>query len=116
MDVQEMKAAVERDVSTERARLILVEEGLSRLERSVESLASSIGKYITEQASAPRAIPFKEIIITAGATFALFVAGLNFMDQRNDMATKDMRVLLQSHAKQLERLAPITFSPQLQVK
>lgn len=111
-----MKApSAHNDISTERARLILVEEGLSRLERSVESLASSIGKYITEQASAPRAIPFKEIIITAGATFALFVAGLNFMDQRNSMATQDMRALLQSHSKQLERLAPITYSPQSKI-
>lgn len=104
------------DASSERARLILVEEGLSRLERSVESLASSIGKYIAEQSSAPRSIPFKEIIVTAGATFALFVAGLNFMDQRNDMLTKDMRATIQSHAKQLERLAPITYSSQLQPK
>ena len=104
------------DASSERARLILVEEGLQRLERSVESLATNISKYIAEQSGAPRTIPFKEIIITAGATFALFVAGLNFMDQRNEMATKDMRFIQQQHAKQLERLAPLTYSTQLKLQ
>lgn len=115
MDVQAMSAEGRSRPDAE-ARLYVVEEQLGRLERSVTSLSDSISRYITEQAGAPRAIPFKEIIVTAGATFALFVAGLQFMDQRNDMATKDMRALIASHAKQLERLAPITYSPQLSLK
>lgn len=98
------------------ARLYVVEEQLGRLERSVTNLSESIGRYISEQAQAPRAIPFKEIIATAAITFGLFVAGLNFMDQRHELATKDMRNTLVSHAKQLERLAPITYSPQLSLK
>lgn len=100
----------QRKTADSEARLYVVEEQLGRLERSVTALSDSIGRYITEQAQAPRAIPFKEIITTAGITFALFVAGLQFLDQRQELATRDMRSLLAIHAKQLERLAPVTYS------
>ena len=99
-----------RDEHESRARLIVVEEGLVRVERSVDSLTKSISAYMAEQIRAPRAIPFKEIVVTAGASFAFFLAVLGFMDSRNEMASRDVRFLIAQHEKQLQTLAPLTYS------
>lgn len=65
-----------------RARLVVVERGLDELKSTVGDLAKSINRYINEQNKAPRPIPFKEIVVTAVSTLALFSGILTFLDNR----------------------------------
>lgn len=83
------------------ARMTVVESAVERLERTVNTLASSMQRYVEEQVRAPRPIPFKEIMITAAATISVFYGIVQFFEQRMDSNTK----ILQYRIEQIERKA-----------
>lgn len=64
------------------ARMSVVESAVDRLERTVNTLAGSMQRYVENQAQQPRPVPFKEIIGTAAASVAIFAAVLAFIDNR----------------------------------
>jgi hypothetical protein len=99
----------------------MLSQGLNRLEKLTEGLATSFADYMKEQNSAPRAIPFKEIMITAASTWALGTSVLLFLDNRFTLSTqptvervRDQKEKIESLEKKIEKLAeqvaPITFS------
>lgn len=90
-----------------RARLIVVEDGLARLERSVNTLADTLQRYVQEQAKAPRSIPFKEIISTAAATLAFVVGILAFLDSRAATEAKLATYRIERIERDVEKLAPL---------
>lgn len=98
------------DTAHHRARLVVVEQGLQELKTTVQDLAKSINQYISEQAKAPRPIPFKEIIATAAATLALVGMVMNMFDARVERAVelsasrmKQEAILQQYRLERLEK-------------
>lgn len=102
-----------RDDHEFQARLLVVENEVGQIKSLIKDLSTTVREAIHEQHKAPRAIPFKEIIVSASASFALCVGLLNFMASQNELANRDIRRDIAAHAKQLERLAPLTYAPQL---
>ena len=99
-----------RDTPEFQARLLVVESEVGQVRLLIKDLATDVREALNKQHQAPRAIPFKEIIVSASASFALCVGLLNFMASQNELANRDIRRDVASHAKQLERLAPLTYS------
>lgn len=65
-----------------RARLTVVEHRLEEVSNVVKELAHSFNKWVQNQGSAPRPVPFKEIIATALSSILLFAAVVAFFDAR----------------------------------
>ena len=82
-----------------RARLVVVERAVTDLKESVGELSRTLNKWMQELSRAPRPIPFKEIVVTAAATLAVFASIISFLDSRAESATR----LLQYRIEQLER-------------
>ncbi len=65
-----------------RARLTVLERGQDELKESVNNLAKTVNRFISESAKAPRPIPLKEMVATAAATLGLVAMILNLFDNR----------------------------------
>ena len=96
-------------------------QGLNRLEKMTEGLTQQFSQFMKEQSQAPRSIPFKEIVTTAAATFALGTTILLFLDNRSQLTNqphiervKDQSEKIARLEYKLERLqdqiAPISFA------
>lgn len=72
--------------SDHRARLVVVEHRLEEVTSAIRDLSHSFNKWVKDQASAPRPIPFKEIIVTAVASATFVTTALSFMDSRINTA------------------------------
>lgn len=97
------------NTSDHRARLVVVERGLEELKGTVNDLAKNINRWISDQANAPRPIPFKEIVVTAGATLAMFYGILQFLDSRSAPHIDALKFRMEKAEKDLERLAPLKY-------
>jgi len=86
------------------ARVIVLENVVDRVEKSVTDLARVVQKSVEAQASAPRQIPFKEIIITAAATLSLFGGILTFLDSRSAKDFDLMKEKMSFIAYRLEKI------------
>ena len=97
------------------ARMTVVESTVERLERTVNSMASSMQRYIEEQARSPRPIPFKEIMLTAAATLTVFYGIVQFFEQRIEANTSKMKyqieLLERNTEKRAEKPAAIFIRP-----
>jgi hypothetical protein len=103
------------NTSDHRARLVVVEHTLEELKQTVSGLAKTINHHFTELSKQPRALPFKEIVATAGACLAIMVGGLSLLDSRIDKAVelalarqKQELILQQYRVDRLERVVPNT--------
>ena len=107
------------DLHDHRARLIVVEDKLSRLDQTLTALASEMRHFVQAQANLPRAIPFKEIISTAAATLALVVGILAFLDSRAATEAKLTTYRIEKIERDVERMAPLKHlmtAPQLRAQ
>ena len=109
-----------RMVSNEdhRARLVIVEHRLEQMSGQVSELSHNINKWMKEVSSAPRPIPFKEIVATALSTLLLFGSILAFLDARSATAIElvrlkdaEVRRLVEYRLDQVERRVnpPVTL-------
>ncbi len=103
------------NASDHRARLVVVEHRLEELSKSVGDLANTINRYVTEQSKQPRALPFKEIVMTVGACLTIMIGGLTLLDSRIDKAVelsdakrRHEAVLTQYKVEQMQRAIPTT--------
>lgn len=95
-------------MSTERpleARVTLIEENLLRIEKNVAEVVN----LIREQEREPRAVPFKEIVLTVGATLTVFYGVLRFIDERYDAAVRPVRDVVTRHEAEMSRLRPLVY-------
>lgn len=64
------------------ARVEVLEQGVQHIAASVDSLSKSFARFVDKQNDRPVPIPFKEIIVTAGACFGLLLGISNWVDAR----------------------------------
>lgn len=101
-----------------RARLVIVEHRLEQMSHQVSELSHNINKWMKELSSAPRPIPFKEIVATALSTLLLFGGILAFLDARAATAIElvrlkdaEVRRLVEYRLEQVEKRVnpPVTL-------
>lgn len=100
---------------------ITLQSSMLKMEQSVDRLASNFNAYINEQAKAPKAVPFKEIMWTIVCCFGFVVSVITFIDARADsrispyhQASQDQKLRIDRLEKQNEKIydaiAPLIYS------
>lgn len=99
-----------RDEHEFQARLLVVENDVGQVKSMIVDLTKVVRESIAVHHNAPRAIPFKEIISSVGGTLAVVAIIMNFMNGWQELTTRDLSRQIARHEKQLEILAPLTYS------